>query len=96
MIKNIFGNPAIIRPRLERGPSAHLSFSLILFAPRPWQYSQACIELAKIGIFESALLDSFNATQTDLMGVLNGGDWGDDIEATLKAAVAEFKASGSW
>jgi F-type H+-transporting ATPase subunit alpha len=54
------------------------------------------VEMSKIGAFESALIDSMGATQGELMEKLDAGNWGDEIEASLKAAVAEFKASGSW
>jgi len=54
------------------------------------------VELNKIGAFESALIDSMGATQGELMEKLDAGNWGDEIEAALKAAVAEFKSSGSW
>jgi hypothetical protein len=30
------------------------------------------------------------------METLNTGDWNEGIEGQLKAAVAEFKTSGSW
>jgi hypothetical protein len=30
------------------------------------------------------------------METLNGGDWSDEIEGQLKAAVEDFKATGSW
>jgi F-type H+-transporting ATPase subunit alpha len=54
------------------------------------------IELNRIGAFESALIDSMNSTRGELMETLNGGDWNDDLEAQLKAAVEDFKATGSW
>ncbi len=54
------------------------------------------IELDKIGAFESALIDAMNSGQAELMETLNGGDWNDDLEAQLKAAVEGFKATGSW
>ena len=54
------------------------------------------VALEKIGAFEAALLDSMNSTQGELMDTLNTGDWNDDIEASLKAAVENFKATGSW
>jgi len=54
------------------------------------------VELHKLGTFEAALVDSLGATQAALMGKLDAGDWNDDLEAQLKAAVTEFKASGSW
>jgi F-type H+-transporting ATPase subunit alpha len=54
------------------------------------------VELNKLGTFEAALVDSLGATQAALMEKLDAGDWNDDLEAQLKAAVTEFKASGSW
>ena len=32
----------------------------------------------------------------DMMETLNGGDWNDEIEGKLKAAITDFKESGSW
>ncbi|MEJ2534670.1 MAG: F0F1 ATP synthase subunit alpha [Gammaproteobacteria bacterium] len=54
------------------------------------------VSLDKIGSFESALQDWMNSSQGELMEALNQGDWNDDLEARLKAAVEEFKSSGSW
>jgi F-type H+-transporting ATPase subunit alpha len=54
------------------------------------------VELNKLGTFEAALVDSLGATRAALMGKLDAGDWNDDLEAQLKVAVTEFKASGSW
>ncbi|HMB58620.1 MAG TPA: F0F1 ATP synthase subunit alpha, partial [Xanthomonadales bacterium] len=54
------------------------------------------VELAKIGAFEAALLDSMKSTQADLMAKLDEGNWNEELEEALKAAVAEFKTSGSW
>jgi F-type H+-transporting ATPase subunit alpha len=54
------------------------------------------VPLNKIGAFEAALIDSMGATKAELMEKLDAGNWGDDIEAALKAAVTEFKSSGSW
>ena len=54
------------------------------------------VDLLKIGAFESALIDAMNSGQAELMDALNHGDWNDELEAKLKAAVEEFKATGSW
>jgi F-type H+-transporting ATPase subunit alpha len=54
------------------------------------------IDLNKIGVFEAALLDYMNNSQTGLMDTLNGGDWNAEITAELKAACEEFKSTGSW
>lgn len=54
------------------------------------------VELAKIGAFESALIDSMHNSHDQLMATLDGGDWNDELESQLESAVAEFKTSGSW
>ena len=54
------------------------------------------IELDKIINFETALLGWMNSSQEALVADLNTGDWNDDLEGRLKAAVEEFKSSGSW
>ena len=54
------------------------------------------VELQKIGAFESALVDHMGASQAELLAKLDEGGWNDEIEAQLKAAVEDFKATGSW
>ena len=54
------------------------------------------VELEKITVFESAMLDYMNSAKSDVMETLSSGDWNDDIEGQLKAAVEEFKSTGSW
>ncbi|MGK2925424.1 MAG: F0F1 ATP synthase subunit alpha [Lysobacterales bacterium] len=54
------------------------------------------VELKKIGTFESALLDYMANAQADLLGKLDHGDWDDELEAALKAAVVDFKSTGTW
>jgi F-type H+-transporting ATPase subunit alpha len=54
------------------------------------------IELKRIGAFESALLDYMATAQGELLGKLNEGNWNDDLEAQLKAAVEAFKSTGTW
>ena len=53
-------------------------------------------ELKKIGGFEAALLDYMANSQGELLAALDGGDWNDDLEAQLAAAVEEFKSTGTW
>ena len=43
-----------------------------------------------------ALNEAFGLIASDLMETLNGGDWDNEIEAKLVAAVEDFKATGSW
>jgi len=54
------------------------------------------VVMNKIGAFEAALLDYMNNSQSELVETLNRGDWGDEIEAQLKAACEEFATTGSW
>jgi F-type H+-transporting ATPase subunit alpha len=54
------------------------------------------VELSKISAYEAALLDYMTNSHADLMETLNNGDWGPEIQASLKAACEEFKTSGSW
>ena len=55
------------------------------------------IEPAKVRDFEDALHAYMNASQTDLMAVINEtGDYNDDIESRLRAALDDFKANHTW
>ncbi len=55
------------------------------------------IELEKVGDFESALHSYMSSSHADLVDKINStGDFDDDIEAALKAAVDDFKANHSW
>ena len=55
------------------------------------------VPVAKIGPFEAALHAHFANTMGELMtSVGNTGDWNDDIEASFKKGIEEFKATGTW
>jgi len=54
------------------------------------------VELKKIGAFETSLLDYMATAQSGLLAKLNEGTWDDDLEAQLKAAVENFKSTGTW
>ena len=54
------------------------------------------VELRKIGAFEAALLDYIGTSHGELLAKLDEGDWNDELEAELKAAVEEFKSTGTW
>jgi F-type H+-transporting ATPase subunit alpha len=54
------------------------------------------VELAKIGSFESAMLDYMNNSHTEFMENLTAGDWNDELEAQMTSAVEDFKSTGSW
>lgn len=55
------------------------------------------VELEKIGAFEQALHGFMRGEYADLMQKLDaGGDYDDEIEATLAAALKRFKESQAW
>ena len=54
------------------------------------------VELKKIGAFEASLLDYMANSQAELLSALDDGNWNDDLEAQLTAAVKEFKTTGTW
>jgi F-type H+-transporting ATPase subunit alpha len=55
------------------------------------------IELEKIGAFETALHAYMNSEQKDLMNTINeSGDYTDEIESGLNAAIENFKANNTW
>ncbi|GBE45705.1 ATP synthase subunit alpha [bacterium BMS3Bbin11] len=55
------------------------------------------IEPAKVRDFEDALHAYMNASQSDLMSTINEtGDYNDEIEGRLHAALDDFKANHTW
>jgi F-type H+-transporting ATPase subunit alpha len=55
------------------------------------------VPLAKIGAFEAGLHSAFRSAHGDLMRKINEtGDYNAEIEAGLKKAVEDFKATGTW
>ena len=55
------------------------------------------VELKKVVDFESALHAYMRSSQSDLMDRINEtGDYNDEIESGLRAAVEDFKATGTW
>jgi F-type H+-transporting ATPase subunit alpha len=55
------------------------------------------VDLNKVVDFEGALHAYMRASQTALMEKINAsGDYNDDIVASLKAAIEDFKATGTW
>ncbi len=55
------------------------------------------IEPDKVRDFEDALHAYMNASQVDLMSTINeSGDYNDEIEGRLRAALDDFKASHTW
>ncbi|MEN8108071.1 MAG: F0F1 ATP synthase subunit alpha [Pseudomonadota bacterium] len=55
------------------------------------------VEINKVVDFESALLAYMRANQSALIDRINEtGDYNDEIETGLKAAIEDFKATGTW
>ena len=53
--------------------------------------------MSKILPFEKGLHAFFHANHGALMQqIVASGDWNNDIEATFKSGIAEFKKTGSW
>ena len=55
------------------------------------------VSVAEVGSFEAALLAYMHSSHAALMHKINeAGSYDDAIESELKAAVTEFKRTGSW
>jgi F-type H+-transporting ATPase subunit alpha len=55
------------------------------------------LPLNKVVDFERALLDFMNNSHAELLETINStGDWNDDLAGKMKAALDDFKATGSW
>jgi len=55
------------------------------------------VDVNKVVDFEAALLSYMNSSQTALIAKINeSGDWNDEVEAELKAAIEDFKANNSY
>ena len=55
------------------------------------------VPVNKIGAFEEGLHAHFTNTQGALVDTVNStGKWDDEIEASFKKGIEEFKQTGSW
>jgi len=54
------------------------------------------VEMIKIGACEMALQEYMISSQSELLDTLDHGDWNDEVETQLTAAMEDFKATGSW
>ena len=55
------------------------------------------IEVSKLGSFESSLLAYMQNNHAELMdGIVATGNYNDDIEKSIKAALTNFKATQTW
>jgi len=55
------------------------------------------VENEKVLNFEQAMIGYMHASQAELMDKINAsGDFNDEIEASMRAAIEDFKANGTW
>ena len=55
------------------------------------------VDVNKVVAFENAMHDFMRSQHKDMLDNINNtGDYNDDIEAAMKAAVEDFKAKGTW
>ena len=55
------------------------------------------VEIEKVLNFEQAMLSYMHASHAELIDKINAsGDYNDEIEAGMRAAIEDFKATGSW
>ena len=81
------------QPQYSPWSVAHLAISL--FAANEGYLDD--IEPAKVRDFEDALHAYMESNQTDLMATINEtGDYNDDIESRMRAALDDFKANHTW
>jgi len=79
----------------QYSPQSIAEMGLLLYAADEGFLSD--IEVAKIGDFEGALLSYMHAEHGDLMaGIVESGDYNDEIEGTFKSALETFKSTQTW
>ena len=55
------------------------------------------VEIEKVLNFEQAMISYMHASHAEMMDRINAsGDYNDEIEAGLRAAIEDFKANGTW
>jgi F-type H+-transporting ATPase subunit alpha len=79
----------------QYSPKSIAEMGVVLYAANEGQLND--IEVNKIGDFEDALLSYMHAEHGDLMdGIVQSGDYNDEIEATFKSAIETFKKTQTW
>jgi F-type H+-transporting ATPase subunit alpha len=79
----------------QYSPQSIAEMGLVLYAVNEGHLSD--VEVNKIGDFEDALLSYMHAEHSELMsGIVESGDYNDEIEATFKSAIEQFKATQTW
>ncbi len=79
----------------QYAPLSVAEMGLIIYAANEGHLQD--IEVAKVLDFESALYAYMKSEHADLMAdVAKNGTWNDDVEATFKSAIEQFKATQTW
>lgn len=79
----------------QYSPKSIAEMGLVLYAANENHLND--IEVNKIGDFEDALLSYMHAEHAELMaGIVESGDYNDEIEAAFKGAIEKFKATQTW
>jgi len=79
----------------QYSPQSIAEMGLLLYAADEGFLSD--VEVAKIGDFEGALLSYMHAEHGELMtGIVDSGDYNDEIEGTFKSALETFKSTQTW
>jgi len=79
----------------QYSPQSIAEMGLLLYAADEGFLSD--IEVAKIGDFESALLSYMHAEHGALMtGIVESGDYNDEIAGSFKSALDAFKSTQTW
>jgi F-type H+-transporting ATPase subunit alpha len=79
----------------QYSPQSIAEMGLVLYAVDKGYLND--VEVSKVGDFESALLSYMHAEHGDLMtSIVESGDYNDEIEASLKAAIETFKSTQTW
>jgi F-type H+-transporting ATPase subunit alpha len=79
----------------QYSPQSIAEMGLVLYAANEGHLTD--VPVNKIGDFEAALLSYMHAEQAELMnGLVETGDYNDEIEASFKAAIEKFKSTQTW
>ena len=79
----------------QYSPQSIAEMGVVLFAADKGYLKD--IEVNKIGDFEDALLSYMHSEHGDLMkGISVSGDYNDEIDASFKAAIDQFKSTQTW
>ena len=79
----------------QYSPQSIAEMGVVLYAANEGCLKE--VEVAKVGDFEAALLSYMKAEHSELLNqILETGDYNDDIEAGIKAAIEKFTSTQTW